>query len=285
MKLIFITIPRSFKEPYLNSQLNMLNAIRLYNPESEIIFYSDDDGVYEFAIKNNCIAPANIEKIDNLPLVNSALEYASSLFPDGYVCFINSDILVLDDLMPIISFINRTNFKKRFVLTAYRNEARIIKCLSNDELNSIKLSKKNIKGRHHALDIFLFPSAIIKKLNMPTYRVGRIGWDSWIAGNTRKLKIPLIDITSVIKVVHQEHPQSHDKTGWNTLWSDWSSNGIFNFGSLIDCNYFAISGKEKIYLKFSLKQYLFGTLIGRMLRAFRRILIAFFREKIMKREF
>jgi len=194
MKLIFITIPRSFKEPYLNSQLNMLNAIRKYNSKSEVIFYSDDNGVYEFAQKNNCIAPQNIKKMDNLPLVNSALEYGASLFPEAFICFINSDILVLGDLIPIISSINKTKFNNNFVLTAYRLEAKVEKCLSDDELNALKVNHRNIKGRHHALDFFIFSSSIIKKLNMPTYRVGRIGWDSWIAGNSRKLRIPFIDV-------------------------------------------------------------------------------------------
>ena len=125
MNVVFVTVPRSFKHPYLNSQINMLNAIRNFNPESKVVLYSDDEGVYEFAESNYCIAPKRVDKIGKLPLVNSALKYTADLFPDSCICFINSDILVMANLMPLISYVNNTKFKELFVLTAYRKEANI----------------------------------------------------------------------------------------------------------------------------------------------------------------
>jgi hypothetical protein len=283
MNVVFVTVPRSFKHPYLNSQINMLNAIRNFNPESKVVLYSDDEGVYEFAESNYCIAPKRVDKIGKLPLVNSALKYTADLFPDSCICFINSDILVMANLMPLISYVNNTKFKELFVLTAYRKEANISSFLTDGDLDALRTDSSLKKGRHHAMDIFILPASLIENLNMPAYRVGRIGWDSWIAGKTRKLGLALIDISAVVRIVHQDHPQNHDKTGWNTLWDDWYSHGISNFGSLIDCNYKAELSKEGFYLRFSFKQHLYGTLIGRMLRAFRRILLAFFRENILKR--
>ncbi len=92
--IVFVTIPRSFKYPYLNSQLNAINAIKRYNPSSKVVLYSDDPGVYDFAKNNDCIAPKSVKKIGHLPLVNCALIFVNNLFPESYVCFINADILV-----------------------------------------------------------------------------------------------------------------------------------------------------------------------------------------------
>jgi hypothetical protein len=283
LSIVFVTIPRSFKEPYLISQLNTLNAIKKYNSNAEIILYSDDPGVYEFAKSNDCIAPKVVEKSEGLPLVNCALKFSRDLYPDSYLCFINSDIMVMDDLIPIITYVKNTKSRDSFVLTSYRREANIDVVLSDNDMNELKSDSELIKGRHYALDIFILHANLIQKIDMPNYKVGRVGWDSWVAGKVRKLNLSFVDISKIVRIIHQDHPQVHDKTGWDTLWDDWSSHGISNFGSLIDCNYILKSRLECIYLQFSLKQYLYGTFLGRFIRALRRITIAFIREKRLKK--
>jgi hypothetical protein len=285
LEIVFVTIPRSFIEPHFIPQLNTINAIKRYNPRSKIVLYSDDPGVYDFAKNNDCIAPKIVKKIGNLPLVNCALSFAKDLFPESYICFINSDIMVMTDLTPIIAFMKNTRLKKTFVLTAYRKEANVENVLNGNDMDKLKLDNGLIRGRHYALDIFILHSGLISAMDMPNYRVGRIGWDSWIAGKVRKMDLGFVDISNMARIVHQDHPQVHDKTGWDTLWSDWSSHGISNFGSLIDCNYMLKSSSDKIYLNFFLKQHLYGTFFGRAVRALRRITLAFFREKIIKNFF
>jgi hypothetical protein len=286
MNIVFVTIPRSFHQPYLISQSNALNAIKKYNPKSKIILYSDDDGVADFAKKNNYIAPKNIQKIDQLPLVNSAIDYAALLYPDSYICFINSDILVMGNLIPLITFLNQSRLKKPYILTAYRREANINKILSSNDFDQLSLQSNLILGRHSALDMFIMHSSMVNVIDMPIYRVGRIGWDSWVAAKVRRLGFNFIDISAVLRVIHQDHPVVHDKSSWSVLWEDWYSHGISNFGSLVDCNYFLLKDDSGLKIKFSLKQYFYGTFLLRLMRAFNRIgraLLRLFFQSLSKR--
>ena len=49
--------------------------------------------------------------------------------------------------------------------------------------------------------------------NLPPFAVGRPGWDNWLIYHIRSLKIPVIDATEVITVLHQKHDYSHSPYG------------------------------------------------------------------------
>jgi len=193
--------------------------------------------------------------------------------------------MVMDNLAPVISYIESVDISKSCVLTAYRKEANVTKILSYFDMDELRANKSLIKGRHHALDVFILHSTLVSIIDMPDYRVGRVGWDSWIAGKVRRLGLRFLDASHVIKIIHQDHPQVHDKTGWDTLWDDWHSHGISNFGSLIDCNYTLKKSINGISMDFNFKQYLYGVFVGRMVRAIRRIILAFIREKVIRSKF
>ena len=46
---------------------------------------------------------------------------------------------------------------------------------------------------------------------MPDFSVGRPGWDGWLVYDIRMRKIPVIDATEAITVIHQNHDYSHSK--------------------------------------------------------------------------
>lgn len=278
MNIIFVTIPRSFKAPFLIPQENCLNAIKKYNHNSQIILYSDDDGVDDYAKRHGYIIPKNIKKIGHLPLVNEAISFAAEKFPNYKICFINSDILVLNSLTDILQLIKNKNVCE-YLLVCRRTEVIVNTLLTYDEFNDvINNHKKNNKpGRDTAMDFFLFDSRIVKKINMPDFPVGRPGWDNWLAARARILNIPLIDISDVIIIAHQDHVQMHDKNSWSVKWNIWSKYGISNFSSLIDCNYKIIKEKNFLKLNNSLLGSVSGSKFFRTLRGYLRIIKFFVR--------
>jgi hypothetical protein len=44
---------------------------------------------------------------------------------------------------------------------------------------------------------------------MPPFAIGRTVWDSWLIYKAKFLKIPVIDSTRAITIVHQNHDYSH----------------------------------------------------------------------------
>src|SRR3989344_5091907 len=70
--------------------------------------------------------------------------------------------------------------------------------------NITKLSKE--KGALHGfsgMDYFIFKKSF--PITLPEFAVGVSGWDSWLVFKTKSLKIPFIDATEVITIIHQNH--------------------------------------------------------------------------------
>ena len=273
MGIVFITIPRSFVYPYIVRQENCLHAIKRYNQNSEIILYSDDDGVDDYARKYGYITPKIVKKIGNLPLVNQAISFAAEKFPNSKICYINSDILVLDPLIDILQLI-KSNGLNEYMLVCRRTEVVLNSVLTYDEFDYVveNYKKDNSHGRDTAIDFFLFDSSMVNKIDMPDFSVGRPGWDNWLAARARIINIPLIDISDVITIGHQDHLQVHDKSGWDINWSVWTKHGISNFSSLLDCNYKIVRKKDNLKLEKKLIGNITGSKVTRILRAYLRII-------------
>jgi hypothetical protein len=74
-------------------------------------------------------------------------------------------------------------------------------------------------------DYFIFPKGdAIGKL--PAFAVGRPAWDNWLIYHARQLRVPVIDATKAVTVIHQNHgyghvPEQRDE-GWEGPEADWN---------------------------------------------------------------
>lgn len=66
------------------------------------------------------------------------------------------------------------------------------------------------------MDYFIFPKKCLEII--PPFAVGRGGWDNWIIYHARKNKIPVIDGTRQILVIHQNHDYNHIKNKTGPQW-------------------------------------------------------------------
>jgi hypothetical protein len=66
------------------------------------------------------------------------------------------------------------------------------------------------------MDYFIFPRGMLQ--DMLPFVVGRRGWDNWLIFQVRKRKIPVIDATSVVHVIHQNHSYTHVPQKEGTRW-------------------------------------------------------------------
>jgi hypothetical protein len=66
------------------------------------------------------------------------------------------------------------------------------------------------------MDYFIFPRGMLQGI-LP-FVVGRRGWDNWLIFHVRERQIPVIDITPVVHVVHQNHSYAHVPQKKGTRW-------------------------------------------------------------------
>ena len=65
-------------------------------------------------------------------------------------------------------------------------------------------------------DYFVFPKGALGRL--PPFAVGRPYWDNWMIFRARELRIPVVDASERVLVVHQNHAYGHVPQSTGDLW-------------------------------------------------------------------
>ena len=102
------------------------------------------------------------------------------------------------------------NIKQEFLLVGRRMDLDINWDISYDSgwyMDLIKLSEEEGKIHPTGIDYFIFPKHLLT--NIPPFVVGRGGWDNWMIYYGMKQSWPVIDLTSSLKVIHQNHDYHH----------------------------------------------------------------------------
>jgi hypothetical protein len=213
--LTLFTIPKPFEGHIEIIQRNAIQSWCKLQPKCEIILFGDDLGVTETAREFDLIHVPNINKTEyGTPLLDFVFQQAQGLASNDLLCYVNSDIIFLSDFLP--------SFKKIgfecFLTAGQRWDLEIKSPLDfQDKVweNRLKLTlaKDGCLHPKAGIDYFVFTRNWLG--SMPPFAVGRVGWDNWFIYNSRARKVPVIDATSQITAIHQNHDYSHipKKTG------------------------------------------------------------------------
>lgn len=208
MPAIF-TIPKSFIDPRIAViQRNAVESWKRLNLSNDIIILGDDEGTAEAA------ATLNVKHIPGVgineqgtPLLNSAFSLARQNCQSELLAYVNSDIILLDDFLAAFQILPKHNF----LAIGRRWDLDINEPLDFSKDNWADILRKKLmqSGRLHApagMDYFIFPKNCF--INIPAFAVGRVGWDNWMIREARSKKMKIIDATSLITAIHQNHGYS-----------------------------------------------------------------------------
>lgn len=157
------------------------------------------------------------------PLVNDAFKKACEMSSDEYLMYSNCDMVYVHNLNLVATRVNE--LFSDFLVVGRRIDVAGVPSPVNDskwwEDRVVEIA--NESGKLHiwsGIDYFLFNRELIEKLDIPPFAVGRVAWDNWMIGRAKQLGIPVIDATSSILAVHQNHSYDHVTGG-----HDWVRNG------------------------------------------------------------
>jgi len=213
--LTIFTIPKPFRGNIDVIQRNAIKSwLRLY-PKCEVILFGDDEGVAEAAKEFNIVHIPKIEKTElGTPLLSSAIDSAQKIAKNEILLFINADIILTSDLIPAVQKVKNP----LFLISGQRWDVDVNKEIDFNDSDWEKKIREQIKetGKLHGptgMDYCIFPRNFPSVIQMPALAVGRPGWDNWLIYRTRFLKIPVINATEVITIIHQNHDYSHSPWG------------------------------------------------------------------------
>lgn len=143
------------------------------------------------------------------PLLSAIFARATEAASSDLMCYVNADILLFDDLLAGARQI--ASRWERFLLAGQRWDLDVRQPLDFSEGWQQDLRRELVRrGRRHrktGSDYFVYPKRAFTEI--PPFALGRAGWDNWMIYDARRREIPVIDGSTAVTVVHQDHDYAH----------------------------------------------------------------------------
>jgi len=224
--LTIFSVPKPFQGHIGIIQRNAIHSWSRLHPSCEIILCGDEPGTEEIAAEFSAKCIHNIARNEyGTPLLNSVFDQVEHMASHRLMCYVNTDIILLSDF---VRAVQRIPFR-RFLMVGQRWNVNLTGLwdFGPDWEERLRGYVAECGVLHPPLgsDYFVFPrDGAIEKL--PPFVVGRPGWDNWLVYRARKLGIPVVDVTTVVTAVHQNHGYAHVSNRRGEAWegpeADWN---------------------------------------------------------------
>src|SRR5690349_3616451 len=115
MLTLFAT-PKAFCGEFEMIQRNAIRSWALLRPACEIVLTGDDEGTREMASEINAIHISSIQRNEfGTPLLNSIFEEVERRASFPFLCYVNADIILLNDFLPAVRDIRAWNSRALIV--------------------------------------------------------------------------------------------------------------------------------------------------------------------------
>jgi hypothetical protein len=212
--LTIFAIPKAFRGHIAVIQRNAIASWTRMNPRPEVILFGTDEGTAEVAADLGVRHVPAVQKNQwGTPLVSDLFGQAQALGHSPWLCYVNADIVLFDDFISAVSRV--AAWTERFLVVGRRTDLDITEPLSSETNWSAQL-KDSVRNNGRLqiarnIDYFAFSRGLYPA--MPPLAIGRFWWDNWLLWKARSLGVPVIDATSVVTAVHQNHDYSHTTYG------------------------------------------------------------------------
>jgi hypothetical protein len=206
--LTLFTTAKSFLGPSRARQLNAIRSWKEIHPDVEIFLFGEGDGYQATADELGLI---RIEEVltskSGCPRIDSMFALVDQKAHYPVRAYLNCDIIVAGGMLEAA---RQAPFPD-FLMLAQRWNLDVCGELSFDsrwrESCLEALKRHGQLDDPSAIDMFLYRGNVWRQL--PELIVGRGGYDNFLVYQCRRNKIPVVDATGSIKLIHQKHDYGH----------------------------------------------------------------------------
>jgi len=219
MSVILFTTPRPFEGLYQIIQTNALTSWRLMDTQpGRILLFGDEEHEGHDALRLGRQLDFRIEPVlersaNGVPLISGMFARAREIAGrDGIPCYINADIIILDDLVPVLEeaasfFPDESGRYTKCLMVARRYNVQVLEFLEfwsgwRGELWG-KIEEQGSLMAECAIDLFAWSGNVFP--NVQPFAVGRYTWDNALTGTALQRGAAVVDITPKVRIVHQSH--------------------------------------------------------------------------------
>jgi hypothetical protein len=204
--IAFVTVPKPFSGLSDTIQRNAIASWLRVAPDVTVLLAGDEPGVAQAAESLGVAHQAAIPRTEaGTPRVDGAFALAVQRAEGRLPCFVNADILLPPSLAQAAEAARRRS--DRFLVVGECWNARVDRLLDPGSLDWAALLRGARKRGPDALDYFLFSPGVLT--DIPAFAIGRTSWDNWLVWKARAEGALVVDATSVVKAIHQDHDYGH----------------------------------------------------------------------------
>lgn len=210
-ELTIFSTPKPFIDEHITLiQRNAIQSWMSLGDDVRVILVGDEQGMdgvaREFGLIHIREVAANQK---GTPLVSSIFLEAERSSETPLLAYVNADILLMPDFLESARTVN--SLCNEFLVVGQRWDLDIDRPLhfSSDWVPSLRHEARQ-RGEMHrpaGSDFFIFPRGLFD--HIPDFAIGRAGWDNWMIYYGVSQPWPVIDATSSIMTVHQNHDYAH----------------------------------------------------------------------------
>jgi hypothetical protein len=209
--LTIFSAPKPFEQDHI--ALIQRNAIRSWtslDPQVQVLLMGDESGIAQVAADLGVRwIPTRKRSPGGTPLLDDIFRAALDAARHPTLCYVNSDIVLMDDFLPTIGRVRSR--LERFLIVGTRWDLDLQHVMDFEPGWAADLREELVnRGKlHHPMgsDYFIYPRDQMK--DMLPFALGRAGWDNWMIYHARRHRIPVVDASRAITAVHQNHDYSH----------------------------------------------------------------------------
>ncbi len=219
--ITIFAMPKAFRSHIDIIQRNAIKSWIRLSIKPEIILLGTDEGTSEvareFGVRH---LPEVARNAEGTPLVNDLFAQAQRYAANNLLCYVNADIILLDDFSAAVEKIAR--FHSRLLMVGQRTDLDITQPVDFDNPAWERRLREEARASGVLrpptfIDYFAFSKGLYADL-LPL-ALGRGGWDNWLIWRARSRKATVIDVSSAVLAVHQNHDYSHHPNGSKGVWS------------------------------------------------------------------
>lgn len=233
--LTIFAIPRPFQGQFDIIQRNGIRSWTLLEPKCEIILLGNEEGTAKVAKELNVFHIPEVARNEfGTPLLNDVFALVQKVARGEIIAMLNPDIILMSDFARAIQQIQRIQ-KGSFLMVGQRwniNFKTPIQFNKSDweqELRYRIIKEGELLGPS-GMDYLVFPRSL--QINPPPLIMGRAGIDNWLVYWAKSHKIPVIDATEVIDIIHQNHDYPQKKKNFYKIENQRNIKAIGGFSKM-----------------------------------------------------
>jgi hypothetical protein len=219
--ITFFSTPKPFAGHVGVIQRNAILSWKRVYPAAEIILIGDDDGAAEICRELGLVHVKEVKRNRfGTKYLAGVYDKAQEIARHDLLCHVNCDILLMEDFRHAVDRVAQA--QEKFLAAGRRWDVDVQNVLDFDrphweeELKQLA-TKTNRQRPAQWIDYFVFSKGLYYR-NIPEFVIGRPGWDNWLLWFARASGVPIVDVSSAVCAVHQNHDYSYHPDGEKGVW-------------------------------------------------------------------